>query len=203
MQQGILNIERRTVTNSRASRKLRNNGYIPASISSKGKESISVAVKADELRKGLATYGRYALFKLALEGEKPMTGMVMDIHYAPVTNNMLNVDLQQVSLNEEIRAELPIRIKGVEVLEHNKLMALRQLDTISVKGLPQDIPDEVIVDVSNVKGVDNIIISQLEFPQGIVPDGNPDQIVLSIVETKRGKSSDEVAEEEAEQELLV
>lgn len=194
MQQGILNIEKRAVTNSRTSKKLRNNGYVPASISSKGKESISVAVKAEELRKGLATHGRYALFKLSIEGEKPMTGMVMDIHYAPVSHNMLNVDIQQVSLNEEIRAELPIRIKGNEVLEHNKLMALRQLDTISVKGLPQDIPDEVIVDVSNVKGVENINISQIEFPQGIVPDGNPEQIVLSIVDTKRGKSTEETEE---------
>ncbi len=194
MQQGILNIEKRNVTNSRDSRKLRNNGYTPGSISSKGKESISIAVKTEELRKGLATHGRYALFKLSMEGEKPMTGMVMDIHYSPVNRSMLNVDIQQVSLNEEIRAELPIRIKGADLLEFKKLMALRQLDSISVKGLPQDIPDEVVVDVSNVKGVENIIISQIEFPQGIVPDGNPDQIVLSIVETKRGKSTEETEE---------
>ncbi len=202
MQQGILNIERRTVTNSRTSKKLRNNGYVPASISSRGKESISVAVKADELRKGLSSYGRYALFKLEMEGEKPMIGMVKDIHYSPLSRNMLNVDIQQVSLSEEIRAELPIRIKGADVLEHNKLMALRQLDTISVKGLPQDIPDDVIVDVSNVKGVENINISDIEFPQGIVPDGSPEQIVLSIVETKRGKSSAEETEEASEEELI-
>ncbi|WP_313343250.1 50S ribosomal protein L25 [Sedimentibacter sp.] len=200
MQQGILNIERRAVTNSRTSKKLRNNGYIPGSISGRGKESISVAVKAEELRKGLATYGRYALFKLVMQGEKPMIGMVKDIYYSPLSRNMLNVDIQQVSLNEEIRAELPIRIKGADVLEHSKLMALRQLDTISVKGLPQDIPDEVIVDVSNVKGAENINVSNIEFPQGIVPDGNPEQIVLSIVETKRGKSSEET-EEASEEEL--
>ena len=202
MQQGILNIEKRTVTNSRTSKKLRKDGYIPGSISGRGKESISVAIKADELRKGLSTYGRYSLFKLAIEGEKPMTGMVKDIHYSPLSHNMLNVDIQQVSLNEEIRAELPIRIKGAEVLEHNKLMALRQLDTISVKGLPQDIPDEVIVDVSNVKGSENINIADIEFPQGIVPDGNPEQIVLSIVETKRGKSAEEDEEEASTEENI-
>lgn len=182
---GILNIEKRAVANRRTSKQLRKGGFVPASLSCKGKESISVAVKADELRKGINEYGRNALFKLSLDNENSVTGMVKEIQYAPIKGEMLHVDLQQVSLNEEIRADLSVRLKGLETLEFKKLMALPQLDFIRVKGLPQDIPDEIVIDVSNVKGVENINISNVEFPENIAPELGPEQCVISIVEVKR------------------
>lgn len=188
---GILTIERRNTANSRASKQLRKNGFVPASISCRGKESISVALKADELRKGMNTFGRNALFKLSLDNDNSITGIVKEIQYAPIKGEMLHVDLQQVSLNEEIRADLAVRLKGMEVLEFKKLMALPQLDVIRVKGLPQDIPDDIVIDVSNVKGVENINIGDVEFPKGIVPEMSPEQCVISIVEVKRVSSTQE------------
>lgn len=194
---GVITIERRNTTNSRTSKDLRKNGYVPASISCKGKDSMSVAVKADELRKGISAYGRNALFKLTLDNNDSITGMVKDIQYAPIKGEMLHVDLQQVSLSEEIRADLIVRLKGVEALEFKKLMALPQLDTIRVKGLPQDIPDDIVIDVSNVRGVENINIGDVEFPKGIAPEIGPEQCVISIVEVKRGGSvQEELTEEE-------
>lgn len=194
---GILSIEKRTTVNSRASKQLRKNGYVPASLSCKGKESISVSVKADELKRSLTSYGRNALFKLSLENDNSITGMVKEIQYSPIKGEMLHVDLQQVSLNEEIRADLSIRLKGLETLEFKKLMALPQLDVIRVKGLPQDIPDDIVIDVSNVKGVENINVADVEFPKGIVPELSPEQCVISVVEVrKQGNSPAEPAEEE-------
>lgn len=196
---GILNIEKRTTANSRTSKQLRNNGFVPASLSCKGKESISVALKADELRKGISDYGRNALFKLSLENDDSITGMIKEIQYAPIKGEMLHVDLQQVSLNEEIKADISVKLKGLEALEFKKLMALPQLDVIRVKGLPQDIPDEIVIDVSSVKGVENINISHVEFPKGIVSELSPEQCVISIVEVKRSgkESAAELAEVDA------
>lgn len=200
---GILKIEKREKPNSRTSKKLRKEGYLPGSISSKGNDSISVSVKADDLRKGLSLYGRNALFKLTMN-DNTVTGMVKDIQTSPVKGEMLHVDFQQVSLNEEIRADVSIVLKGADVLEFKKLMPLRQLDVITVKGLPQDIPDDIAIDVSNIDKVENVYLKDVEFPEGIIPEGDPEQIVISIVETKRtgDVSSDEDESEEEEEELL-
>lgn len=196
---GVLNIERRNNANSRASKQLRKNGFVPASVSCKGKDSISVAIKIDELKKGMNIFGRNALFRLSLDNNDSITGMVKDIQYSPIKGDMLHVDLQQVSLNEEIRADLAIKLKGVDTLEFKKLMALPQLDTIRVKGLPQDIPDDIVIDVSNVKGVENINVGDVEFPKGIVPEIDSEQCVISIVEVKRGISNQEESTEEEEE----
>ncbi|HAQ41530.1 MAG TPA: 50S ribosomal protein L25 [Clostridiales bacterium] len=193
---GILNIERRKTVNTRASRKLRKNGYIPASVSCRGKESISVAVKADELRKSLNSHGRNALFRFSLDNDNSTIGMVKEIQLSPVKGEMLHVDLQQVSLNEEIKADLSIRFKGLEALEFKKLMALPQMDEVRVKGLPQDIPDEIVIDVSNIEGVENIALADVDLPKGIVPEISLDQCVVSIVEIKRQEVSDDETEEE-------
>lgn len=187
---GVLNLEKRLKTNSRISKQLRRQGYLPGSISSRGKDSVSVKVKADELRKGLATYGRNALFKVSLDGRET-TVIAKDIQISPVKGAMLHVDFQEVSLNEEIKVALSIALKGVDVLEYKGLIPLRQIDTITVKGLPQDIPDDIVVDVSDIDKVHNICLKDVVFPKGIVPEGDPDQVLISIIEAKRPGTDDE------------
>jgi large subunit ribosomal protein L25 len=191
---GVLNVEKRLKTNSRTSNQLRRQGYLPGSISSKGKDSVSVTIRADELRKGLSTYGRNALFKITLDG-KEITIIAKDIQLSPVKGTMLHVDFQEVSLTEEIKVALSIALKGIDALEFKELMALRQTDTITVKGLPQNIPDDLVIDVSSIDKVDNICLKDVEFPEGIVPEGDPEQVIISIVEAKR-IVQEEAAEDE-------
>ncbi|MGB4437896.1 MAG: 50S ribosomal protein L25 [Sedimentibacter sp.] len=194
---GTLKVERRINANGSASKNLRKTGYLPGSVSCRGKDSISITVKADDLKKALASYGRNGLFKLSLD-DGAITAMVKEIQLSPIKGDMQHVDLQQVFMNEEIRAELSIRLKGLEALEFKKLVALRQLDEIPVKGLPQNIPDEIVIDVSNVNGVKNITISDIKFPNGIVPESNPEQTVISIVELRMAEENlDETADDKS------
>ncbi len=190
---GILNVEKRLKPGSGTSKKLRREGYLPGSISSKGKDSVSVTIKADELRKGLSSYGRNALFRISLNGNE-ITGMVKDIHLSPVKGTMLHVDFQEVSLTEEIKVVLSISLRGTDLLESKQLMALRQTDSITVKGLPQDIPDGITIDVSNIDKADNICLKDLDLPEGITPEGDPEHVLISIVEAKRMAEGEETTE---------
>ena len=78
-----------------------------------------------------------------------------------------------------------IVLKGTEALEFKGLIALTQLDSITVKGLPQNIPDDLTIDVSNINKVENICLKDVQFPEGIIPEGDPEQVLISIVEAKR------------------
>ena len=193
----IIKIEKREKTNSRASKQLRKTGYAPASISGKGMESVSVKVKADELNKSLSKYGRNYLFDLDLEGEKTYTAIVKKIEYSPVTRVILNVDFQHVSFNEEIKVDLEIKIVGRESIESKRLLLMQQMDKIPVKGLPQDIPDCIELDITDFNLGDKISIGDIKYPKGIEPEGESDKIVLSVnVANFKGTDEEEEKEEE-------
>lgn len=177
---GTIIIEKRGNANSNANKKLRELGHLPGIISSKGKESLAVSVKVEDLRKGINSYGRNALFDLFLEGDKVCTAMIKEIQNHPVKNEMIHVDFQEVFLNKEIKTDIGIIIKGTELIESKRLFVMRHMDLIPVKGLPQLIPDEIVVDISNLEAGQNINIGDICFPEGIVPEIDSLQVVVSI-----------------------
>jgi large subunit ribosomal protein L25 len=82
-------------------------------------------------------------------------------------------------------------------------MPLRQLDVIIVKGLPQNIPDDITIDVSTINKVENIYLKDIKLPEGIVPEGDPEQVIISIVETKRAGADESEDESEDEEISLI
>lgn len=173
-------IEKRVKVNSGASRQLRKTGLVPASVSSKGKDSISVKVKKDDLIKGLSKYGRNYLFNLDLEGKENIIAMVKALNYSPVKRDLLSVDFQEISLTEEIKISVGVRLIGREAVEFRKLMVMMQMDQISLKGLPQNMPDSIEIDVTNFDADDKVTIGDIKYPEGISPDEEADKIVLIV-----------------------
>ena len=113
---GIIKIEKRLDANSRKSKKLRDAGFLPGNICGKGMGSVPVTMKKDELKKVLLKFGRNAVFKLDMDGKETYTIIVKEIQYHPVSRELLHVDFQQVSLSEEIKSDVSIKIIGKELL---------------------------------------------------------------------------------------
>jgi large subunit ribosomal protein L25 len=179
-----IKVEKRTDINSRANKRLRKTGYLPGNIYGKNIESVPVTVKKDELKKSLIKNGRAAVFNLTIEGEEPYNVMVKEIQHAPLTGEMLHVDFQKISLTEEVKADVSISIVGKESIEAHKWVLIRQMDIIPVKGLPQDIPNLIEIDVAQLQLGDNIFVSDVQFPEGIVPDIDLEQLIVSVSEPK-------------------
>lgn len=190
---GIIKIEKRDVVNSRTSKKLREKGYLPGNVYGKGIESMSIIVKGEELKKSLFRFGKNNLFNLVLEGKIISTVVIKDIQNSPVKGVPIHVDFQQISLTEDINAEVNIRIVGKESIELKKLFLIRQIDSIPVRGLPQNIPDEIEIDVSNLNAGDSMNVGSIKFPKGIVPEIELDHTVLTVNESI-AHDADEVSE---------
>lgn len=197
---GALKVKEREV-NAGSNKRMRREGYVPGNIFGKGTESKSVSVRKDELRRALKKYGRNAVFKLSDDNKEDYTVMVKEIQLTPLINDFQHVDFQLVSLTEETKSEVPVRIAGKESLESRRLIIMLQTDIINVKGLPQDIPDAVEVDVSKLEFGDVITIKDLVLPKGVVAEDEPDHVVLSINESRtqvEATEDDEETSEEAE-----
>ena len=80
-EKATLVIEKREKANSRSSKQLRKIGFVPGSISRKGKDSISVKVKKEELMKSLSKHGRNYIFNLKLDGDD-ISAIVKEMNYS-------------------------------------------------------------------------------------------------------------------------
>lgn len=201
-EKATLVIEKREIANSRASKQLRKIGFVPASISRKGKDSISVKVKKEELIKSLSKHGRNYIFNLKLDGDDNISAIVKEMNYSPLKRELMSVNFQQISLTDEIKMNVEIKLIGKDSVEFRKLLVLQQMDQIPVKGLPQDIPDFIEIDVTDLDVDDKISVGDIKYPKGIQPDIEDDKIVLTIIKPKvRGEETTEESDEETETEL--
>lgn len=199
----IIKAEKRVPGGGKENKRLRKAGYLPANICSKGFDSISITIKADEFRKALGIHGRSAVYKIDLAGGKKHNVMVKDIQMMTSSGEYLNVDFQEISLKEKTKADVYFVIEGRELVEARRETINQQLDFITVIGLPNDIPKSITIDVSKLQSGDNMLIKDIELPKGITTEMDPEQLVLSLslprIQKDEEEEKEEVVETEEEQ----
>jgi large subunit ribosomal protein L25 len=121
---------------------------------------------------------------------------VKSIQRHPVRRSVTHVDFLVVNLNEEITVEVPIVLEGEAkaVLSDGGLVE-QMLQTLSVTTTPRNIPNELVIDVSELTIGDAVRIGDLPLPSGVTTALDPDTPVVSAVATRAAVSA---AEEEGE-----
>jgi large subunit ribosomal protein L25 len=192
-----LAVEIREQTGKGAARRLRAGGRFPAVVYGHGKETVSIDVDAGEFDKLIKTghAGRNTLF--SLRGDARVEGrtvLIKELHREPLKGTVVHVDLFEVNLEESVRVSVPIHTVGTPrgvglggLLEH--LMREIELDC-----LPDAIPDEIVVDVTDLEIGDTIHVSALDLPDAVEMHISGDLPVVSVVVAR----VHEIEEEEVE-----
>jgi len=175
-----LMITKRDKGSKGAMNKLRKEGFLPGSISQRGREAISFSVRKDDFSKALNEHGMASIYTLQADKKTAYTAMVREIQHAPVSREWLHVTFQLVSLTEETTADIPLHLKGREELLHKGFELLQQLESIQIKGLPGAFPTSIDIDLSDMEPGDQVSIADLKLPKGITSLTEPDRLVLSI-----------------------
>jgi len=137
-------------------RRLRVSGRIPAVVYGARKdgqvpEGVPVAVDPKEVLRILhSESGANTLINLKLEGADARV-MVRDYQLDPVTHQLLHADFYQLAMDRAIIVSVPIVIKGepAGVKVQGGLLDFVTRD-IQVQVLPTDIPESIVVDVSEL-----------------------------------------------------
>lgn len=185
---------------SAASRRLRREDQIPAVLYGHDMDPLSVVVPRRELRVALTgPAGTNVVLDLEVDGTT-YPAIVKELQRHPVRRNVTHVDFQQVSLTEEITVAVPLRLEGEAkaVLSEGGLVD-PAVDTIEVVTTPRSIPNEFVIDVTDMQVGDVIRLSDLPMPAGVTAAGDPDMPIVTTLVT-RGAVAEEGAEGEAEAE---
>lgn len=183
-------------------KRLRKDGMVPASISIRGQDAVSISVRKDELLKILRRNGMNSVVQLEVNGQTSYTAMVREIQHAPLSREWLHITFQYVSMTEETTAAVPITVHGREAVSHAGLESSIQLDAVEVRGLPGDLPQTIEVDVSHMVAGDNMHARDLKLPEGITLVTEEDRLVFSVSHP-RVQTEGEAAEAAAQEPALV
>lgn len=184
MNDAPLNIEQRNSVGGEKVKRLRKSGYIPAIVYGRGMKSIPVQVKASDFRGFVMKNGKSSVFTTEFAAEHDFTLLVKDIQYDLARNAVSHVDFQKVSLNEKIHAEVPVRIVGENKLKKDASVVVHQLDNVTVKCLPQDVPHFIDANVSDMTSGHSITAGQLKLPHGVTLVTDPGSVVLAVTNGK-------------------
>lgn len=181
-------------------RRLRRAGKLPAVVYGRG-EARPLVCNAKELHQILSTTaGSNAIFQLNMTGEEfqERKAIVKEIQYHPVSGQMLHADLYEISMDKEIIVSVPVRFKGDPVGVKLKGGVLSHLlREIEVECLPGQIPEAVILDVSELDIGDALHVSDLVVGEGVRIVNDPEEAVVSItsVVLEVAKPAEEAAAE--------
>ncbi len=174
-----LNVAKRDIEGSRANRRMRRAGRVPAVIYGGGADPLPISVDARELRHALHASG--AVLELSLDGQTT-NAVLKDSQWDPVRGDTWHVDFLRVRMDVAIQATVVLELTGVEeaagaseggVLE-------QQLRELTIEALPGDIPESVTHDVTALALNESVHVSDLTAPEGVTIVDDGELVVASI-----------------------
>ncbi|MCB1272541.1 MAG: 50S ribosomal protein L25 [Microthrixaceae bacterium] len=201
MSQFKLSVTTGRAEGSRASRRLRTERQVPGVVYGLGADPISVSVDASDLRRALTTdAGLNALLDLDVAGDHEMA-VVKDLQRHPVRRDVVHVDFLRVDPEARIEVEVPIHTEGeADKVHQEDGIAVLRLSSLLVSVKPTDIPDEVVVDISELTMDSTITVEDLDLPENVDVVTPGDEVIVSAELTRAALVEEEPAEGEAGEE---
>lgn len=169
-----------------ASRRLRHAGRVPAILYGGKAEPQSLSLNHEKLLTLVENEKFYSTIVGVNVGGKVQPVVVKDLQMHPAKNQVLHLDLQRVLDDEKIRLRLPIHFKGESVSPGVKTqggIASHRLADIEVQCLAKDLPEEIVLDLSQMQLNESKYVSDIPLPEGVVATlvvQGKDQVVVSI-----------------------
>ncbi len=187
--------EERTELGKNSSRRLRRAGKIPIVVYDRGLDSISLTVDPRDLIHVLKSeHGQNTIFKVSY-GKSTQDVLIRDIQLDPVRGTLMHADLQKVAMDQIMTFGVPVELTG----ESPGIELGGQLEFVSreveVECLPGDVPESLVVDISQLEIGDNLRVADLQVdPSKITVLTDAGVVLLAVVPP--------VAEEEEEEEEI-
>jgi large subunit ribosomal protein L25 len=155
-------------------------GFIPCVIYG-GNEQLQFVVEETQFRQLIFT-PEVKFVELEI-GDKKFEAIVQATQWHPISDHLLLVDFLEVIQGKPIIIGIPIKITGTSpgVLRGGKLV--KKLRKITVKGMLKDIPEELVVDISNLEINEMIKVGDISIPH-ITFIENPNTLIVNVASTR-------------------
>ena len=147
--------------------------------------------------------GSNVVFKLKVTGEKKKerSVIVKDLNYNVMNDSYVHVDLLEIRMDQKITVSVPIVLEGEAVGIKMGGVLSQVLRELEVECLPVDIPEQIMLDISDVDIGGVLHVRDISIPGNVSLLNVIDDPVLSIsapVEEEEEVEEDIEGDEEAD-----
>jgi len=200
-----LDAEKRAEMGKGASRRLRRAQKIPAVLYGGSGETVSLTLNGPQVTRLMEEEGFYSqILTLTIEGKKEQV-VVRDIQRHPFKPLVSHIDMQRIVAGQLFRSRIPLNFVGQEELMRTQQGVLQHEEIdVEVECLPQDLPQNIEVDVSKLTIGGSIHLSELELPPNVTltalsEDTGYDAPVVSLLAARVAEEDLETTEEAADE----
>lgn len=186
----------------RKTKKIKEEGLIPAVVYGHGFKSKSIQVLALDFKKVFKETGESTLINLEIDGAKPIKVLVYDLQFHPLRDSLEHVDFYKIKEGEKIKVETGLNLIG-EALAVKELggVLFQNLNKVEIECLPEDLIHEIEVDITVLKTFEDIIrIKDLNIPSKVKILDNREEMVVQVERPKEEVEEEKLEEEETEEE---
>ena len=177
------------------SRRLRNDGLLPAVVYGLGMEPVSIALNAREFTSALKTEaGSNVILNLEV-GKNKYTTLAREIQRHPYKNEFLHIDLIQIDLTQKVEANVQINFLGTPLGVKDEGGLVQTINsTITVSTLPSSIPSSLDLDISELNVGENATALDVKLPEGVELASEGDDSILVTITLPRAAIEEEETE---------
>ncbi len=179
----VVAAEARESRGKNEARRVRVSGRIPAVIYGAFKDPLAISVNPkDILRIIRSKTGHNSIFDVEVTGAEKTPVIVADEQYHPVKGTLMHIDLKRIDLTRKLKVAVPVHVKGEAkgVKQQGGVLDI-VTKTVEIECIPDNIPDQYDVDVTELMIGTNIRVSQLEAKEGVRIITSPDVVIAHVV----------------------
>lgn len=183
MEQVVLEAKSRTSRGKSIARKYRAAGMVPGVAYGHGLEPVPLIVESRALEAVLRRHrGGNVLVELRVDGTTPggLAAIVKATQHDPVTDQLLSVDFQWVSLEERVTVTVPLRLEGAAAGAQEGGLVEQILHEVEVSCTPLQIPEELAADITHLQIGQTMHVSDLVPPEGVQIITAGDEAVVTV-----------------------
>lgn len=169
---------KREKTGSSAARAARAENKLPGVIYKRGAEATPVLIDQKEMEDILRKAGRNAVFDLEIEGGETVQVIVKELSYAALKPEIYNVELLAIEKGQKLVVTVPINLVGAEKIVDG--VTAQMLNALEIETTPDNIPDEITVEIHDLVIGDTLIAADLKVPAGVTVVTEPETVVAVV-----------------------
>ncbi len=180
-----------------ATKALRNAGRVPCVIYG-GDDPLHFSAPELDFSKLVYTPNAHTVI-ISFEDGSKINAILQDIQFHPVSDKILHIDFYELFDDKEVSINIPVRIKGVSpgVINSGGTLFINKRK-LKIKSIPANLPDDITIDISELKLGDKIYTADLKNDNYIIQHSD-NMVVCQVKISRASLIEDEVEEEEGEE----